>query len=300
MQVKTAMPPLLPSQLEKSILEASSFQLRKITVELLKEAGIRPSDKLGQNFTVCREYIDEMSRAASSEGGDVLEIGTGTGILTSFLSSGSKGLVISVEKDPRLFELASRYIRSENAALILGDGLLLLERSRIPMVVSSTPFYLSVPIILSIARNNSINVAVLGVQREVAERIAALPGSRNYGRISVISSIIFETTIIRTFRPSCFFPKPKVSVSIVKIARRKAYDRALHGTVEELSACLFSQRNKIAKKVIESCIQKLLPQASKVVESEAFREAGRLRVREISGWQIEEMARAVLQAAEKR
>lgn len=284
---------------EDTITRASNSQLKEITKMVLSESGIKPSKKLGQNFAVCRNYLEEMSNAVSRSQRWLLEIGTGTGTLTAFLARSAEELVVSVEKDNRLFEATSKIIRSEKIALLLGDGVSLLKSSSIPVVVSSTPFNLSVPIFLGIARNNKVKEAVLGVQTEVARRITASPGSKDYGRISVISSILFETKILKTYSSNCFFPRPKVSVTVVKLVRKKEYDPALHGVVEKISACLFSQKNKTAKKVIESCLERLFPTLSYSAESEIFKELENLRVREISGCQIEEMTRSVLRAARK-
>ncbi|HEU97763.1 MAG TPA: hypothetical protein ENO36_02775 [Fervidicoccus fontis] len=289
-----------PQLTEDVIIKSTSSQLREITKRILAEAGIRASRKLGQNFAICREYLEEFSNAISGTKGWLLEIGTGTGTLTAFLAKATNGLLVSVEKDPRLFEAASNIIKSENTALLLGDGVSLLKKSSTSVVISSTPFNLSIPIFLGIARNNRVKEAVLGVQTEVAMRISASPGSVDYGRISVISSILFEKKLLGTYSSSCFFPRPKVSVTVIRLKRIKEYDPEVHGIVEKLSACLFSQRNKIAGKVIESCLSHLFPSLSSTADIEILKDIEGLRVREISGWQLEEFARTVLKEAKRR
>lgn len=280
---------------DEEISRADSLQLKRITAKILKDAGFRPSRKLGQNFTINRDYLEKMSISLPTNFEVVLEIGTGLGTLTSFIASRER-LVVSVEKDPRLFSIASRVIKSENISLVLGDGIEILKKTRIPLVVSSTPFSLSVPIFLKLVRNNHIKMAVLGVQTEVARRITAAPGESDYGRISVISSIIFKSEELGTFSSSSFFPRPKVSVTIVRLERKKCYDPEVHGMVEELGRCIFTQRNKLARKVVENCLKSLYSLSLDDAGGSLTETLREIRVREVSGWVMEELARNVLRA----
>ncbi|MEM0319028.1 MAG: rRNA adenine dimethyltransferase family protein [Fervidicoccaceae archaeon] len=284
---------------EEFASKISSDGLRKITRHFLKEAGIRPSRRLGQNFAVSRDYLETLSSSASSQYNEILEIGTGIGFLTAFLISRMRGFVISVEKDPRLFELASKNVESSRVALVLGDGIEILRRTRIPLVISSTPFSLSVPIFLEIARNNSIRESVLGVQSEVAMRIAASPGDENYGRISVLSSLLFEREMKGTFSSNCFAPRPKVSVTVIRLVRKRDYDNVLHSILEKISGCLFSQRNRVARKVVPFCMERLNLKIDVETGRSILREVENLRVREIAPWQMEELARAALMGAQR-
>ncbi len=245
----------------------SKRRLLALTRSLLREYGVRPSRRRGQNFTVSPSYITSFSRALSraharlgGQSGPVLEIGTGLGVLTLAATRGlGEGVtIVTVELDRRLFEASSHAVGYvEDIVFVKADGLEVARGACMPLLFSNTPFSITSPLMVELARNNCLKEAVLGVQREVADRLTARPGSDDYGRLSVLAQLFFRVERITSHPPGDFWPPPEVSVSIVTLSRTKPYEPSVHGFMEELTACIFSQRNRLAEKVVERCLRGL-------------------------------------------
>jgi 16S rRNA (adenine1518-N6/adenine1519-N6)-dimethyltransferase len=235
-------------------------KLLKYTRLFLLTYGLRARKKLGQNFIVSKRvvnsYVESLKEIHNLM---ILEVGTGLGAITYFIAKRYPDrTIVTIEKDPLIYDVVKNVLGSlSNAVFVLGDALNVLQEARVSTIISSTPYQLSTEILLRAARNNSINNAVLGVQREVAQRLVGKPGSENYGRISVISQLLFNIEVKGHYSPKCFYPQPEVSGVIVILRRKKKYDTKIHSRLEKLTECLFSYRNKLAQKVLSLCIDKL-------------------------------------------
>lgn len=276
-------------------------RLASFTRAVLRQWGVRPSRRRGQNFSVSPRYLQSFARAlrlsvGSSYADLMLEVGTGLGAVTlAVLQALPQAEVVSVEVDKRLYEAASTIVGwLERLSLVMGDGLAIAEGSDISVVFSSTPFNLTSALLLSIARNNHVNTAVLGVQREVADRMLASPGSKDYGRLSVIVQLIFHTTRVSNHPASEFLPPPEVNASVILLERISSYDARLHGVVEELTACMFSQRNRLARRVLERCSQRMLGRQCLRAQGLVGESA---RVRELEPRVFESIARALMECS---
>ncbi len=196
--------------------------------------------------------LDLFARAVRSVGGGPwLEVGPGPGLLTCRLAQLTRG-VISVEIDWLMARAASKLCLDDGRALVvLGDGLswTRLWRGRI---VSNTPYNLTSGLIAAAARNNGVSAAVLGMQKELALRIMAEPGSRDYGRLTVLARLFFSAELVGVLRRDWFYPRPKVDGAVVVLRRTRRYTSELEG-LERFTACLFSQRNKLASKIVRAC-----------------------------------------------
>ncbi len=228
------------------------------TREWLKTLGVRPSKALGQNFLVDRNILDILMRTAEPDPHDaVLEAGPGLGTLTERLLA-AYGAVTAVEKDARLAAfLNERYADEGRLCLLQGDmlamdtdALLAGESAGSPCltrVVSNLPYAagtrMLVNLVLSRAAPRSVTVTL---QREVAQRLVAPPGSREYGTVSVWVRIRYDARIVKHVPPACFWPKPDVVSSIVDLRMREegARDMATIRRVRELSKRAFQQRRK--------------------------------------------------------
>ncbi len=223
-----------------------------------------------------------------------LELGTGLGVVSLAGVLSLPGFrIISVELDERLFKAASMTVGwVRELALVRGDGLRIVESCRVPLVFSSTPFNISAPLALALARNNSVSHAVLGVQKEVADRMVAKPGTRDYGRLTLVTQMIFRVSRLSNHSPREFWPPPEVSASVIVLERVREYDPLLHGMVEKLSACLFSQRNRLARKVFSNCASKLggencVSAVQRIPESLRVRDLPPSMVEELAGWLVD-------------
>jgi len=185
----------------------------------------------------------------------VLEVGTGIGSLTVILSKFSKK-VVSIEIDPRLAYIAKKVLRKyHNVEIILGDGLTFLRTSSIKadIVCANPPFNITGPFISAIVKSN-YDLALITLQKEVAEKLTTSPGTRSYGRLTAFARTFMDVKLINTYPPEEFLPEPEVSISLVLLSRKRKWEsRWTH--YEEFIKCIFSQRRKLAYKIIKKCLE---------------------------------------------
>jgi len=175
--------------------------------------------KLGQHFLHDKAVAAFIADAAQLTGKEwVLEIGPGKGIITRLLAKRAER-VIAVEKDRSL----GPYLRDlpENVEMVWGD-ILRMPFPEVDVVVSNLPFYISSKLIFSLPAVP----AVLGLQKEFAEKMAAKPGSPEYGRLSVSAQLKFRVKLLRSFPPSVFSPPPRVALSVVRLEPNRPEDWA--------------------------------------------------------------------------
>jgi len=227
-------------------------ELRRWTLEVLRELGIKPSEKLGQHFLVdpvgLRLFIEPLSRLGPLE---MLEVGPGLGVITRYASE-IASRIVAVELDPRL----ASYLQSSmpgNVAVILGDGVEHAMATRVSVVYSNTPYSISSPLIAAIARNNNVAHAILGVQLELAMRIVARLGEESYGRLTLLANRYFNVRLVGVIPRSSYYPEPEVSGAVVELHRRREWVEG-DEVFENLTRCLFSERNKKASKVASRCL----------------------------------------------
>lgn len=190
------------------------------TRHILKKFNLRASKRLGQNFLIDAEVVKKIIDAAEiSEGEEILEIGPGIGTLTQgLLEAGAK--VTAVELDKKLpAVLAETLAGYENFNLVQGDILKVNLHELMPKnfkVVANLPYYITTQILLSLLEKKlPIKKIVTMVQREVAERMTAEPGSKIYGAISVAVQFRSDAKISFDVLPSSFLPRPEVTSSVV-------------------------------------------------------------------------------------
>lgn len=185
----------------------------------------------------------------------ILEIGAGIGNLTQFISYENKSaLIIAVEIDyrfaPILQEIKGVY---SNVDIIIGDAVDLLKTMRgIDIVIGNIPYHITSDILLALAQSD-ISFALLTVQKDVAERIASKPGTKTYGKLSILMQILFEINMVKVLPAKLFIPNPQVSSAIVILKRRRKYDTYIEN-IEKLTKCLFSYKRKLVSKALEYCL----------------------------------------------
>ncbi|MFA5103639.1 MAG: 16S rRNA (adenine(1518)-N(6)/adenine(1519)-N(6))-dimethyltransferase RsmA [Candidatus Margulisiibacteriota bacterium] len=215
--------------------------ISQTTKSLLEKYHLRLKKSLGQNLLVDPACLNRIIETANISKEDiVVEIGTGSGILTKEISKKAKK-VISFEIDKRIFEVAKEYLfgidnidlRNEDflkATLtpfsplpVKGEGL--GERVKI---VANIPYYITTPIIEKIIeinrdqpqQGNVISSVILTVQREFAERMAAKPGTKQYGSFTIFVNYYFEPEIIFYIPKSAFIPQPEVGSAVISLKPR--------------------------------------------------------------------------------
>lgn len=193
---------------------------------ICKRFDIKMSKKLGQNFLIKRGIVDEIVHAAELTPGEpVLEVGPGIGTLTQGLAQ-SGADVTAIELDRRLLEVLDTTLASyDNVRIIHGDVLKLdvpsIMNHKPFKVVANLPYYITTPIIMSLLESKlSIERLVVMVQKEVALRMVAKPGTKDYGALSVAVQYFTEPDIVLDVPPKSFLPAPAVTSSVIRCVLR--------------------------------------------------------------------------------
>ena len=191
--------------------------------------GFHPNKVLGQNFLVDRNALEAIVDAAAlSPGTRVLEIGPGLGVLTEEMLR--RGLVVTaIEKDPVLADrLAEALGNPPGLAVRAGDALDLIKEGAcdgFPALVSNLPYQAGTRILLELTqRTGTPETAVVLVQTEVAERLAAGPGSKVRGLAGVWVQLDYDVQLVRAVKAACFWPRPEVGSTVVRLVRHHRND----------------------------------------------------------------------------
>ncbi len=231
--------------------------------EVIRRHGLIAKKSLGQNFLLDLNLAARIARAAGELAGvTVLEIGSGPGGLTRALLALGAARVIAVERDARalaaLEEIAAHY--RGRLEIVAADALTFDPRSHLDQgpvrIVANLPYNIATALLVLWVTLEPwppwYEAAVLMFQREVAERIVATPGSKSYGRLSVLAQWRCEARILFDVNPSAFVPPPKVTSSLVRLLPRAQplpCDRKL---LETATQAAFGQRRKMLRQSLRS------------------------------------------------
>jgi 16S rRNA (adenine1518-N6/adenine1519-N6)-dimethyltransferase len=209
--------------------------------------------RLGQHFLADANLLDAIVRDAEPTGDEVaLEVGGGEGALTRVLAPRVRALHV-IELDQRLREaLGEVAAEHPNVSLHFGDAMRLDLRALDPRptaMVSNLPYSIATPLILrTIAELPSVDRWTVMVQREIAERLRAAPGSRSYGAPSVLVQLACDVTLLRAVDPAVFTPRPRVGSALVRLVRRGP---APAEAVARLVRAAFAHRRKSFARSLE-------------------------------------------------
>ncbi len=199
-----------------------------------KNSSSRQKPKLGQNFLVSptapRAIVDALGDISQAT---VLEIGPGKGVLTNLLAPRAKQF-IAVELDQTLASSLERTWKTHASVEIISQDILTVDLTRLAMehdarlqVIGNMPYYISSPILMHLFSHSAvIDRAVLMAQKEVADRIAAVPGSRAYGLLSATAQMYSAVQKLFNLPPEAFDPPPEVHSAVIRLA--------MHARFEEL------------------------------------------------------------------
>jgi 16S rRNA (adenine1518-N6/adenine1519-N6)-dimethyltransferase len=229
--------------------------------QVLQERGLRPLKQLGQNFlfdqNLCAWLVQQ---AVGNTPGDtpVIEIGPGLGALTTGLLE--RGLrVLALEKDRGLADwLRQRFARplaTGQFRLVEGDALETMNtlEGDFPLVLGNLPYNISTPLLLQwIQRSRPPHRLFFLLQKEMAQRLAATPRTKEYGAVSVQVQADYKVTLVRTVPASVFYPAPEVASAAVELVRRDdALTEAQRQSLHDLVRGGFSQRRKKLSNLLE-------------------------------------------------
>lgn len=233
--------------------------------ELFRQHGFSPKKRFGQNFLVDWNILNKILDAADVREGDhVLEIGAGAGTVT--LAMAERGArVVAVEIDGTLLDILSELFADHSNVRIIHADILSLNLPQFlssqfgsakVKVIGNLPYYITSPIIteLLLARSQ-IELIVLMIQKEVADRLKASPGTKDYGSMSVFVQYYSEIEVIAYASKTVFFPRPDVSSAIVRLTPRSVppvkvpSDESFFAVVH----CAFGQRRKTLLNSLSDC-----------------------------------------------
>jgi 16S rRNA (adenine1518-N6/adenine1519-N6)-dimethyltransferase len=228
--------------------------------EAIREAGLSAKKSLGQNFLLDLNITRRIARAAGPlEGVRVLEIGPGPGGLTRGLLLEGAAAVVAIERDERFRPiLAQIEDRSEGRFVPLfmdalkADFLALAAKTGVSRIAANLPYNIATPLIAGWLTAERwppwFDKLVIMVQQEVAERLAAEPGGRSYGRLAVLAQFRAKPRILFSLPPSVFVPPPKVASALVEIVPGPAPAEAVPVShLERVTAAAFGQRRKMLR-----------------------------------------------------
>ena len=212
----------------------------------------RRQKMLGQNFLVDSNIAEKIvDKAEIQEGERILEIGPGRGILTDILVE--KGNLLAVEKDKWLAVVLQQRL-SDKATIVEGD-ILDYKIPEIDVIVANLPYYISSPILFRLF-DYKWNRAVLMFQEEFANRLVAKPGSKTYGRLSVMANHFAQTTKLFKVSKTAFQPQPKIHSQVVKLVRHTPnYQLLDYQTFDAVVRSIFVHR----RKKIRNCLKLTFP-----------------------------------------
>lgn len=219
--------------------------------EILRAHGIRPVKRRGQNFLIDGNLARAIALDTLALGARVLELGAGGGALTTHLLDGAER-VVCVEIDRKLCAvLEDQFAARENFRLICGDLARLDWEAAVsaagplPVVAGNLPYVLTSKVLFALADLREVTAGgVFMVQKEVAERLVAEPGGKDYGILAVVMGAVFDIRIRRTVPPTVFWPRPEVESAVVSLTPGGGWKESDYRRLVELARALFGKRRK--------------------------------------------------------
>lgn len=233
---------------------------REVTLHILKTFRLHADKKLGQNFLISPSVLSAIVDAAGlNPDQTVLEVGPGIGTLTQGLAE-TGCQVVAVELDKRLIPVLGKTLEGyDNVRIVHGDVLKLdlVQAVGAPrfQLVANLPYYITTPIILKMLEERlPVDRLVTMVQLEVAQRMVAKPGGKDYGALSVAVQYYSEPHIVREVTPDCFYPAPAVTSAVIRcdIRREPPVDICDERLFFRIVKASFGQRRKTLNNALKA------------------------------------------------
>lgn len=226
------------------------------TIEIVKKYEFAFRKRFGQNFLIDAHVLDKIVAAAGiTEEDFVLEIGPGIGTLTQYLAE-SAGWVTAVEIDRTLLPILEETLAEYKNVEVINEDILKVDIAKLvrekgcgrPVkVVANLPYYITTPILMALLeRHIPVESITVMVQREVALRLQAQPGTKDYGALSLAAQYYCKPYIAANVPPNCFLPRPKVGSAVIRLTLYKEppVQTADEALMFRLIRASFNQRRK--------------------------------------------------------
>lgn len=195
------------------------------TRDIVAKYGFRFTKSLGQNFLVDMNIVEDIIRGAEiSKEDHVIEIGPGVGTLTRGLLEAA-GKVTAIELDKKLIPILEEELKDFDNFVLINDDATKVDLQQLAdgesiKLVANLPYYLTTPIITKILNDKTdFHSLTIMIQKEVAERMNAGPGTKDYGALSVLVQYYCDSKIVRSVPPESFVPRPKVDSTVIRLTK---------------------------------------------------------------------------------
>ncbi len=225
------------------------------TKEIIKKYEFAFKKNFGQNFLVDQHVLDKIINSADVTDEDVIiEIGPGIGTLTSALAKHAKK-VIAVEIDNTLIPILEDTLSNYSNIEIINEDILKVDINKIAQensgskikIVANLPYYITTPIIMNILENElPVESITVMIQKEVASRMSAKSGTKEYGSLSLVVQYFSEPYLVANVPRNCFMPRPNVDSAVIRLTTLKSHPVEVENKEEffALIKIAFSQRRK--------------------------------------------------------
>jgi len=196
------------------------MELSKRVKLLIKEYKIFPSKIMGQNFLIKESALQFIKNSISPERSKIyIEVGPGFMFLTEIVAKNAKK-IIAIEKDERFMQYYKE-IHSPNIEVIFQDALKVdFDIFEAEELFGNIPYNITTDLIVKITKSKKIKRSILLLQKEFAQRLLSYPGTKEYGAITVFVDFFFEKRFLKTFPPHFFYPKPKISSTLIELKQK--------------------------------------------------------------------------------
>ena len=231
---------------------------------------VRPKKALGQHFLVDLNIARNIVGALSTDHDVVIEVGAGMGVLTQYLIENQLDKLQVVEIDSESVEFLKKKFPELEGHLVHGD-FLKYDISQLSFrpdvaVIGNFPYNISSQIFFHILKyRNNVSECVGMIQKEVAERIAAKPGSKTYGILSVLLQAWYDIEYLFTVNENVFNPPPKVKSAVIRLKRNNVKEL---GCDEKLFVTVVKQAFNQRRKTLRNSLRSLIP--AEIIENEIF------------------------------
>ena len=227
---------------------------------------VRPKKALGQHFLVDLNIARNIVNALSTDHDVVIEVGAGMGVLTQYLIENQLDKLQVVEIDKESVEFLKKKFPELEGHLVLGDFLKYEMPEGNVAVIGNFPYNISSQIFFQILKyRNNVSECVGMIQKEVAERIAAGPGSKTYGILSVLLQAWYDIEYLFTVHENVFNPPPKVKSAVIRLKRNNVKEL---GCDEKLFVTVVKQAFNQRRKTLRNSLRSLIP--AEIIDNEIF------------------------------
>lgn len=236
----------------------------KKTIEVIQKYNFDFQKKFGQNFLIDGRVLDKIIDAANISKEDfVLEIGPGIGTMTQYLAENARE-VMAVEIDKNLIPILEDTLAEYENVSIVNEDILKVDIGKIAKerndgkpikVVANLPYYITTPIIMGLFESHvPMESITVMVQKEVADRMQAGPGTKDYGALSLAVQYYARPYIVANVPPNCFMPRPKVGSAVIRLTKyqRPEVDVKNEKLMFQLIRASFNQRRKTLQNGIKN------------------------------------------------